>query len=467
MNQMIRRLFLGFLIAFLILAGNLAYWQIFASEKLAGHPRNVRRLVQELSIERGKIISGDGAILAESRKRGARFYRYYPTENLLAPIIGFTSLRYGKFGLEDSFNELLLGGNVKRSWRELLSNQPARGSDLVLTIDLGLQKVAASALGKRRGAVIALDPRSGAILAMVSSPSYNPHRIEKDWLKISRDKDSPLLNRATQGLYPPGSVFKIITAAAAIETGTVTTSSIYDGPSQLIVYGGKVTNFADQGFGAMPFTEAFAKSCNTIFAQVGLDLTGERLVDYAIRFGFRERIPLEIPTQPSRIPSADRMDKLELAWSAVGQGRILLTPLQIALVGAAIANRGVMPRPFLVKEIRSPRGETIKEFALTQWRRPITAQTAQTVAELMVEAVESGTGKAAQISGLKVAGKTGTAELPDKKRTHAWFVGFAPADNPRIVVAVIVEECGLGGRTAAPVAKEVLLAGQYKLKTQK
>ncbi len=459
MNRAIRRVAVLFALCFVALAANLAYLQVIRADWIVGHERNTRNIERELASKRGSIISADGRILAQSVKTGRYYARRYPLGATTGQVTGFYSIKYGRTGLEASYQNQLTAKHTYATARDalndLMGTRPP-GNDLVLTLDVPLQRAAIRALGDRRGAIVALDPTTGAVRALVSYPRYNPSQIEKRFRTLSRDKSSPLLNRATQGLYPPGSTFKIVTAATALANGTTALDKVYEGPSVLRVYGGKVTNFEDEEFGTMPFSRAFAVSCNTIFAQVGLELGDEKLVGGAQDFGFNRWVPFDVPTYASRIERPE--DKLDLAWTAVGQSRTLATPLQMALVVAAVANGGTINEPYLVDEIRDYRGTVVRKASPRAWQRPINAATATKMKELMVEVVEDGTGRRAQIDGVTVAGKTGTAEPSDKKRTHAWFVGFAPAEQPRVVVAVIVEHGGVGGRDAGPLARDVMEA---------
>jgi peptidoglycan glycosyltransferase len=315
--------------------------------------------------------------------------------------------------------------------------------------------VAAHELGNRKGAVVALDAKTGAVLALVSYPSYDPNKLEADWKKLSQDKDSPLINRVTQGKFTPGSSFKTVTAAAAIQENKVSTDTVLDAPSFLHIYGGKVTNYEGKEHGKITFADAFAKSVNTVFAEIGDELGGDKLVGYANAFGLSEPAPFDLPTNAGNIPEPGDMDKLEVAWMAVGQGRLLLSPLSMALVTQAIANDGQIMQPYLTQTVRNSQGETIFEQEPRSWLRPLSPQTAATIKELMVGVVDRGTARSARLQDVTVAGKTGSAEVENKK-PHAWFVGFAPAENPRIVVAVVVENSGTGGKIAAPIAREVI-----------
>lgn len=459
MDKRIRRLSLSVIILFLLIAANLTYLQLIDAEKIAGRPENKRVEIRRLTIEPGEIYSSDGLLLAKPLKKGQFYSHLYPNGLLASHLIGFFSPRFGKMGLERSFESVLFPAPESTDLETFLQlpGKSKKGNKLILTIDSSLQRKAEELLGSQKGAVVALDPKTGQILALASSPSFNPNSIEQKWKEISTDSSKPLLNRAVLGLYPPGSTFKMITAAAALEYRVATVTSIFEGPPELKVDGSKVTNFKDQGFGIMSLKEAFERSCNTIFAQVGLLLGGERLSDTAERFGFNSVPPFELKVKTSRIPEPDEMDEVELAWTAVGQGRLLVTPLQMALATTAFANNGKVMRPYLVKKIVAPSGQIIKETSPEVWMRPISSETAGEVRDLMEGTVANGTGRRASVPGMRVAGKTGTAETAEKKN-HAWFAGFAPVDNPRLVVVILIEEGGTGGKVAAPLARELIEA---------
>ncbi|MCL5291044.1 MAG: penicillin-binding transpeptidase domain-containing protein [Actinobacteria bacterium] len=463
MNERIRRMTALLAGLFVILAGQLAYLQVVAANRLVADENNGRALVQERRFRRGAILSAEGHVVAESRASSDGFDRRYPLGDLFANVAGFSSDRYGRSGIELSANEYLMTRLRASSLREYI-NQLAggelAGDDIYLTVSERLQEIATRALGKRKGAVVALDPETGDLLALVSYPTYDSNKIDSAFASLRSDPDAPLINRATQGLYPPGSTFKIVTAAAALEKGVATPGSIYDGPAELYVSGGKVVNFDSQELGRMTLDKAFAGSVNTVFAKIGLDV-GDDLVGYAQRFGFGQALPIRLPASTSRIPSPGEMDKLALAWTSVGQAQLEATPMQMALVASGIANKGKIMAPRLIREARSPEGAVRERFAPTLWRQAVSEKTAKTLTTLMADAVEGGTGRAARIPGVKVAGKTGTAETASGA-PHAWFVGFAPADSAKIAVAVIVENGGLGGKTAAPVARQVIEAALAK-----
>ncbi|HCG98931.1 MAG TPA: hypothetical protein DE036_03780 [Actinobacteria bacterium] len=458
MNKRIGRLGAAFTAAFLILVLNLTYLQFLGAQKLAAKPENVRPLLTERRIERGDIISADNVVLARSHADGAGYVRSYPERALAAPITGFYSTKYGRAGLELTYNDYLSGKSKVSSldgYMKRLLGKDVPGNTITLTLDMRLERAAAQALGTRKGAVVALDPRTGAVLALVSRPSYDPNKIDTDWEALSGGGEGVLVNRVTQGRFVPGSSFKIVSAAAALERGRISPSTTFEAPAQLTVHGGKVTNYEGTSFGEVSFETAFAKSINTVFAQTGVDLGGDKLVAESEQFGFNRDIPFDLPTSMSKLPAAKDMDPLEVAWMAVGQGRIEASPLSMALVGAAVANRGEIRQPYLVARATEHDGTVVFERKPRTWLRPVSEETAEALAAMMEKVVVEGTGGAARINGVRVAGKTGTAEV-GKGAPHAWFVGFAPADDPTIVVAVIVENAGTGGKVAAPIAKEVM-----------
>lgn len=459
MNDRLRRLTWILVGLFLVLVGQLSYLQIIAADELTANENNGRTLAEERRFRRGAIFSREGSVLAESRSVDGGFERIYPQGEIFASVTGFSSPRYGRSGIEESANKYLMVKRQAASLREYI-NQLAggekMGDDVYLSVSERIQRAAVEALGDKRGAVVALDPKTGDVLALASYPSYDPNDIDSNFKELRADASSPLLDRATQGLYPPGSTFKVVTASAALEKGVASPDSVYDGPSELYVSGGKVVNFDNQELGKMTLREAFAHSVNTAFAKVGLDV-GYDLVGYAKRFGFGEKPPIALPTTASSVQPPSDMDKLALAWTAVGQAKLEATPLEMALVAAGIANGGEIMAPRLILEVRSEEGLLQRSFPPTVWRRAVSEKTAKAITDLMVETVERGTGQAARIRGVEVAGKTGTAETEGGK-PHAWFIGFAPARNPKVAVAVVVEHGGIGGKVAAPIAKKVIEA---------
>lgn len=458
LDKNIIRIFWFLAAAFILLTATVTYRQAFSAE-ISRHPANRISLLNELSVERGTIFTEDGSVIAQSKPGTTGFIREYPFGEMMAPVTGYYDPTRGRSGLELTKNDYLAGQAAiatPQDWFASLIDKKKRGADITVSLRPYIQETAWQALGDQKGAIVALDPKSGAILAMVSKPTFSPASVSKDWATLTSNQESPLINRATQGLYAPGSTFKVITAAAALGKNVATPETMFNGPAKLFVDGGLVTNFADQTYGRLSMRSAFAKSTNTIFAQIGLGVGAPDLVAQATAFGFGSRIPFDLPVQKSSTASPSDMDSTMIAWTAVGQGKSLATPLQMALVAAAVAGKGQVPSPYLVSEARDYRGNLLYKHKSEPWLQAMDPAVADTISDMMVQVVEAGTGVAAQVPDIKVAGKTGTAETGDGSPSHAWFIGFAPADDPKIAVAVLVENGGLGGRVAAPIARAVM-----------
>ena len=463
MTSQIRHAALVLFLGFFALSGGVAYWQVIRGEDLdsrSGNPRIAERSARE---QRGTIWSADGIALARSEPGpDGRRLRVHELPSL-AHALGYVSVRFGVSGLEESFNADLSGGRsgdaLEQAWHEL-TRERVPGNDLVLTIDARVQRAAAEALGDRPGAVVALDPRSGAVLAMVSAPAFDASAIEEEGAALLNDPRGVLINRVTQGQYVPGSVFKTVTATAALETGAERPDSKFRCVSGLVIEG-----FVIACRGVPPnvreydFAHAYAWSVNVNFAEMGRKIGAERLVPQARRFGFEERIPSDLPVTPSRLlQPGHSFDEVLLATTAFGQGELSVTPLQMALVAAAVANNGVIMQPYLVSRVLAPEGAVVRETQPQRWRTTMRPETAAAIRGFMVSAVREGFSGAAAVPGVSVGGKTGTAETGPGEQPHAWFTGIAPADNPSVVVAVVVENAGQGAAVAAPVASAVLKA---------
>lgn len=460
MEKPVRRLFAFFTLLFLALIVQLTYVQVYAAPSLRTNPSNTRAIEAEMRVERGVIVSADGVVLAGNRQEGPYYLRQYPQAALVAPWLGYSSLRYGRAGLERLYNPELAGESdvlSLRNYLDVLTGRPKRGADLRLTLDTRVQQAAVTALGDRVGAVVALDPRTGAVLALTSSPRYDPNTLEGDWQALNEDSGRPLVNRATQGRYPPGSVFKVVVAAAALEEGIVTPATEFTDQGSWIAGGYRVSNYGGNSYGVHDFTTAMEKSINTTFAKVGVELGAESLARYARAFGFGEDLPWRLGGSTGVLPDPGDMDTAHVAQAAFGQGEVLATPLGMALATAGIANGGRVMRPYLIDEVRDYNQTVIEAAKPEVWLTPVSVQTADSVRELMIGVIREGTGTRAALPDVQVAGKTGTAEVADGE-PHAWFVGFAPADDPQLVVAVVVEHGGTGGSAAAPIARDVLAA---------
>jgi peptidoglycan glycosyltransferase len=484
MNRQIRILAYAFLALFIVLFAQVNYIQVFASKRLSTNPANVRLLLEEFQIDRGQILARDErTVLAESKATSGRFkyLRLYPQGPLFAQITGFHSVLLGRSDLESSMNDWLSGRTDELLPQNLVDEilgRDKRGATVVTTIDPTLQRVARRALGSLPGAVVALNPKTGEVLALYANPTYDPNPLASHNLnsvgnalkKLNRDPSKPLLSRADQELFPPGSTFKLITASAALENG-MNPNTMFPNPPELDLplTTHNLSNFGGEhclgGAPQISLAEALQVSCNVVFGEIGLKLGAEKLVDQAMKFGFDQHVPFDIPWAEGQIPPVKEFQGATpaVAFSAIGQQSVGANPLQMALVAAAIANGGAEMRPRLVREIRDSSGRVVKTFEPSEYGRPISANTAAEMTAMMINVVQQGTGTAAQIPGIQVAGKTGTAQN-SSGNPHAWFVCFAPANDPKIVVAVVVLNGGslgsdaTGGQVAAPIAKAVLEA---------
>jgi peptidoglycan glycosyltransferase len=494
MNRQIAQLALiGLALIGALIVGT-TYWQTWAAAGLANRQDNAIKLVAEFSIKRGLIRAADGEILATNRRKKTKsgqtvYFRRYPLAGLFAHVVGYSTVSRSRTGLEASENDYLTGSNtnlktiIDKTLTQL-RGATIKGNDLWLTIRPGAQRAAMAQLAGKCGAAVALDPRTGAVLAMASQPTFNPNLVESNFGAIARagapcQPASRLVNRATAGLFIPGSSFKVVTSTAALDSGRYTIDSSFVDRGYCIEYGKKVNNFADQGrvevFGPVNFLQALEHSINAIFCEIGKTIGARSILNAGKRFGFYKDPPLETPSN-ERAPSGlydhgklfdpphpeTQVDPGRLAF---GQERMLVTPLQMAMVAGAVADHGVIMRPHLVARVTAPGGGNVTRTKPHKYRRAMKTTTAAALNQMMQAVVTGGTGTAAQIPGVKVAGKTGTAETggPGTPNT-TWFIAFAPANAPRVAVAVVLQnQTGAGGTTAAPIAKvimESLLSGR-------
>ncbi|MDV3221482.1 peptidoglycan D,D-transpeptidase FtsI family protein [Intrasporangium sp.] len=483
MNTPIRRLsvLIAALFAALLVASTII--QFAQAGSMRTMAANKRTLLDNYSRERGSILVG-GKAIAKSVAVDDQYawLRTYPEARLYSQVTGFYAYSVGNpLGLEHAADDLLSGKADRlfvRRVTDLLTGREAAGATLELTLQAKAQEVASAALGKNRGAVVALDPRSGAILAMVSHPQYDPnplssHDLDKAagaWEKLSEDPAKPFINRAITGnLYPPGSTFKVVTAAAALEQGLVEDeNSEVPGPAELDLplTDQPLPNEDRQACGPDDTTtllHALEISCNTAFGSLGLELGGEQLRAQAAKFGFGDTIQIPMRVSPSTMPA--EINAPQAAQSAIGQYDVRTTPLQMAMIAAGIANQGRVMTPYLIQSVRAADLDVIEPAPKPEeLSQAISPRTADILTRMMVSVVDNGSGRRAQIPGVAVAGKTGTAQHDLDKEPHAWFISFAPADDPQVAVAVVVEESGVtgdevgGARVAAPIAKEVMEA---------
>lgn len=430
-----------------------------------------------LTTPRGAITDRNGVVLARSAMADGVARRAYP-EPATAEVTGyFSPLLYGASGLEASWDDELAGragGNAIVRALDDLRGLPPRGNDLHLTLDIDLQRQAHALLAGRTGAVVLLDAQSGAVLALASEPSFDPNALVAvdaadrgpamaAWSRLTSDPRNPLVQRATSGLFAPGSTFKTVTAAAAIERGIAGPETIYEDDGELTIDGHTLVeaNRPNDAVTQWTLQDAFSWSLNVVFAQIGLQLGGDALANAARGWGWESAIPFDLPVASSRVSVTPGFldDRLAVAETAFGQGELLATPLQMALVAAGVANDGEIMRPYLVASLTSPDGETLEETRPSRWRRSIGPEAARQTRELMITAVENGALGNAFVPGYTIGGKTGTAETGNEN-PHAWFIGFIglPGEAPRYAVAVILEAGGGGGQVALPIGRDLLVA---------
>ena len=502
MDKQIRRVGIGFVLLFALLFAQLAYVQVVEADRIANDPANAaRQIIAEYKIKRGTILTREGVVLAQSVQAAEgsalRFDRQYPQGPLYGHITGYYSRIFGRSGLEAAMGDELSGEAPElavANLSDLILGRPRRGASVVVTLDHDLQRAADDALGSLPGAVVAIDPQNGDILALVSNPSFDPSElstgsdrsIRRAWERLTGAESRPLIARATDELFLPGSSFKIVTAAAALENG-FGPDSVWPNPHRLDLplTSNELQNFADafcnNGASSITLLQAFVESCNVTFGEVALEVGAEAMADQAHDFRFcstfpptrtgcdEQTIPFVLEFEAGRFPDAayfSGQDPL-LAYSGVGLDNDLTNPMMQALIASAVANDGVMMRPRLVKEVRDPQGRQIREYGEEQLGQPISHSTARILTEMMRQVVLRGTASSA-FSGfpIPVAGKTGTATQGAGTAPHAWFTAFAPVvegREPSIAVAVIVENGGgnteaTGGAVAAPIVRAVIEA---------
>lgn len=465
-NRAITRLAALFVALFAILMIRQAWVQLVEGPAIAAKPYNPRHAL--LDERRGRILATDGTVLAATH--GTK--RAYPLGESLAQTLGYVSSRYGTSGIEDTYDRALTPadttGDPLSQFEEIVASiqgktKVSNGADVITTIEPAIQNELWNRLSRyNHAAGVVLDPRTGAVLALASVPSYNPNRIDSEFSSLNSDPSSPLIDRAIDGLYPPGSTFKVFTAASALEAGTVTMDSHFDDPGYLTVGDFTLHNDETEATGYADLTTAFALSSNVDFAQIALKMGTNTFYDALAKWGIGNSLDFQLPAERDRVPDRASIVPGELAQMGFGQGALLMTPLQMALLASTIANAGNEPRPYIVRQI--VRDGTVASVSDPgTLASPVSADTAANVKNMMVAVVQRGTGTVARLPNVAVAGKTGTATNPHG-RAHSWFVCFAPADHPRVAVAVIVENGGYGAAVAAPIAREVLRVALESIK---
>ena len=494
MNRQISRVALLSLLLLSALIVATTYWQVWAAPGLAARQDNAIERVAQFRIKRGWIYASDGkTVLAKNvaKKEGGQtlYFRTYPTGGFAAQTLGYSTQARSRAGIERQENAYLTASNANlgtiwEKFSERLQGTTIKGNNLVLNLRVNAQRIAESALRGKCGAAFVMNPKTGAVYVSASSPTYNPNKIESPngYASIIHSpaacpgSSSPLLNRATSGLYSPGSTFKTVTAAAALDNGVFNVNSRFDDPGYCTEYGQRVSNALNpdqtaESYGNVSFLSAYQHSINAVFCNIGKTLGAKRILNEAKNFGFYSQPPLELPSSeiaPSGLyhfgkKSATLYDNAGLVDPgrlAFGQEHLLATPMQMALVAAAVANGGKIMQPHLLKEVRSPSGGLVTRVHPQLWRRAMKPTTAAILNQFMQAVVTGGTGTAAAIPGIKVAGKTGTAETSQSHVYTAWFIFFAPADNPQVAGAVVLEHQlnGFGGSVSAPIAKQLMQA---------
>ncbi len=466
MSSPIVRLFGVVVLLFALLVVFTSRWTVFQAASLNRNPLNVRTLLDELQIKRGRILADDGkTVLARSVSAPQHTWtRFYPTRQLFAQPVGYSIAAQGRSaGLEESAGPDLRG--VQTGLSSIfgpLSPRPV-GDDVYTSLDVKAQQVAEQGLAGRAGSVVALDPRTGDVLAMYANPTYDNNHAAK-----LRPGESEF-NNSTQAAWPPGSTFKVVTATAAIDSGMYTANSTINGDSPKTISGVPLANDNNQSFGNISLTEALTFSVNTVFAQVAEHVGRKTMTEYMKRFGFYSRPPLDypsrqirasVPVDPHGRPYPPASGNEDIGRIGIGQGGLLVTPLQMAMVVAAVANGGKLMTPHMIDKVVDPDGRTVKTIDPTVYQQVMKPSTAQALSQMMRRVVEEGTGQPAQLGGISVAGKTGTASIgaTGSGLTEPWFIGFAPVDNPKVAVAVTVAQTqgGFGATVAAPIAKNMI-----------
>jgi penicillin-binding protein A len=472
-NAPLRRVAISVLVLFTLLIVNVNYIQVVRSDELRNADGNTRVLTEEYDRERGSIVvAGTEVATSVATDDRLKYLRQYPQGPVYAPVTGYYSLVYGDAQIEDAENDLLAGSDdrlIARRIADLFTGRDPSGGDVVLTLDPATQEAAMAGLEGLTGAVVALDPSTGAVLGMASTPTYDPNLLSSHdpqairdyWAQLNEADRDPRLNRAISDNYPPGSVFKVIVSAAALSTGEYTPDTVIPAPDTLTLPGTstELENFGGSSCsstGEQSLIDALTISCNTAFAQLGIDLGEDAVRDMAEAFGMdgeQRQIPLTV--EPSSM--GDPENDAQLGVSSIGQQDVRMTPLQAAMVAAAVGNDGTLMTPYLVDQLRAPDLSVLDETDPEELSEPVTPEVADQLTEMMESVVANGSGRAARIPGVTVAGKTGTAENagPD----HNWFIGFAPADDPQIAIAVFVANGGgTGGDVSAPIARQVMQA---------
>lgn len=425
-------------------------------EKFNVNPYNPRLQYTDTTIKRGNIKDINGEVIAESEYTENGYIRNYPRSRMAAHITGYSAV--GKTGVEaaENFELETVDNEVLQRILNAFTGTEVKGNDVVLTVDMDIQSIAGDLLGEQKGAIVVMEPSTGRILAMQSYPDFNPNTILDDWDNLKSDEDSPLINRTTQGLYPPGSTFKMVTAIAAMEylDDWETFTVECDGEAE---FNDKVIHcYNNKAHGTVDMHDAMAQSCNCYFAEIGKRIGGENLRKVADRLFANSSIGFDMPSSQSSVVIDKSSSESELVETSIGQGKTVVTPMYMATLVSAVANGGIMKKPYIVDHIENYEGEVLKTTIPETIGEVMTYEEATALRDMMIDVVNEGTGTAAALKGYQAAGKTGTAEN-ESGIDHSWFVGFAPAENPEVAVAVILENAE-GNKKATPIAGKIMQA---------
>ncbi len=428
-------------------------------QELMNNSYNTRQQILVAQNKRGEILSRDGDVLAytETAETGQET-RVYPYGKEFAHIVGYST--NGRAGIEEFANYYLINSSIELSEKAELGSENIKypGDSVTTTLDVSLQEVAYNALASRKGAIIVSNPKTGEILAMVSKPDFDPNTIASQWSSLIADTsgDAQLLNRATQGLYPPGSTFKIVTALAYLKDHSNDYAQYkYNCTGSFSVGEDKISCYHGENHGSVDFISSFAESCNSSFANIGMQIDGNVFSQTLDQLMFGQKLPIELRSSVSTAEYTDDMSNADIMQLSIGQGTTAVTPLQMNLITNAIANDGVLMKPYLLTTVKCEDGSIVESFSSQQYKSLMTAEQAEILRDMMEQVVLSGT--ASKLKGLSytAAGKTGSAEFNSNSDSHAWFTGYAPADDPEICVTIIVENAGSGGSYAVPIAKRI------------
>jgi peptidoglycan glycosyltransferase len=473
-NAQVAKLYGLIVLLFAVLIGFTSYWAVFDAQALKDKRSNRRPLLEELQVHRGTIFADDGSVIARSTREGkgsGRFYtRHYPQGSLFGHPIGYSFLNLGQAGFERYHNDELVGNKSEfTSILDQLQGQRQQGDNIVSSIDPAAQRVALEQLAGRTGAVVAIEPQTGKVRALVSQPPYDPNQVPSHFAQLNKQSSSPLFDRATQSGYAPGSTFKVVTATAALDTGKFTPDSVINGSSPINIEGVPLSNAGGEQFGPISLTDALTNSVNTVFAQVGEKVGTSTMYQYMDRFGFNSPPQIDLPSDElatSGVKVNGHLlgpgDAIDIGRVAIGQERLSVTPLQMAEVASTVANGGALMRPQLWDRVVDPDGRTVKRMNPTVQSQVMKPATATELNTMMQNVVNDGTAAGVFPSSLHVAGKTGTAELGTGRAgsslpNQAWFIGFAPADNPKIAVAATIEcTSSFGAQVAGPITRAVM-----------